>query len=174
VIICNTSAIAIIAEDVRFLLPIFLGHWLFINVTIESSELTFHVGNALGAYWTFVACVAPLCEAGFVYAMSTSHERDWFAGSEHVLSTYRAVTFGTLLDTFVSRLCLNGHASRTGLAVEEILAESLTESTYSAIVTMIDTFSWIVIPQFAYRTVVAGSLLITHLAHLGDSLGSIA
>jgi hypothetical protein len=119
-IIRHTSAVTIIAKDVGFLFAVLLGHWLFINMTIKSPELAFHVGNALGAYWTFVTCVAPFSEAGFVYAVSASHEGDWFAGCEHVLSTYRTVTFGTLLDTFMSRLGLDRHAGCTGFAVEEI------------------------------------------------------
>lgn len=75
---CYTSAIAIIAKHESASLAIFHRHGLFFNVSIESPELAFHVGYALGADRTLIACVAPLSETTIVYAVTTAHECHWF------------------------------------------------------------------------------------------------
>jgi hypothetical protein len=121
-ILGNTAAVAVIAEYIRSVVAVLVGHGLFFNVSIQPPKLALHIGNAFRTYRTLVACIAPLGEARLVDTVATPHKCHRFVGGEHVFATDRTVAFCTSFDTFVGAFGLDRHASRTFFAVEEVLA----------------------------------------------------
>src|SRR4051794_24309129 len=107
----DTSAIAVVAEYIGSIVTILLGHWLFFDVPVKSTELTLHVGDTFRTNRTLVAGVAPLGETRLMDAVTTAHEGDWLVGGKHVLTTYRAVALGTSFNAFVCAFCLDRHTS---------------------------------------------------------------
>jgi len=97
----NAAAVAVIAEDIGPIFTVLLRHGLFFDMSIQPSKLTLHVGNALGADWTLVACVAPSGKACFMYAMAATHESDSLVRGEHKFTTDWAVAFRTPFDTLM-------------------------------------------------------------------------
>lgn len=134
---CDAAIVAVVAEDVGTIVSIFLWHGLFLDVSVQSPELTFHVGYALRTDRAFVARDTPLCEAGLVNAVSALHERHGSVRSEHVLPTDRTIALGASLDAFMSFLGLDRHACSASLAVEEIFAESFSQSTDTTVDTVV-------------------------------------
>lgn len=117
-----TAAVAVIAEDIGSVVSVLFRHGLFFNVSVQPPKLALHVCNAFRAYRTLVACIAPLGEARLVDTVAAPHKRYRFVGGEHVLATNRTVAFRTPFDAFVGAFGLDRHASRTGFAVEKVLA----------------------------------------------------
>lgn len=149
-----TACLTVIAKDIGPVIAVFFWHWLVLDVSVQSAKLSLHVRDALTAYWTLVARVAPLMEAGLVDSVTTTHERYRTRGSKHEFAADRTVAPRGFLDTFVCGLGRDGHACSACLAMEEVLSKPLAEATDAAIVAVIDRPGGIVVPQFADGTVV--------------------
>ena len=97
----DTSAVTIVAEDVRSPIAVLWWHRLFIDISIQASKLALHVRYAFGADGALVARIAPFGETRLVDAVPTAHEGNGLIRGEHILAADRTVTFGAPFDAFV-------------------------------------------------------------------------
>lgn len=94
------------------------------------------------------------CSQFYKTAVS-SYLKDYFASAgEHVLSTYRAIAFQIALNTTMLILQLNYHTYIAFFAMEEVLSQSFSLSTYAALIAMIYWLFRVIIPKFACVTIV--------------------
>lgn len=172
--------VAVVTVDPGFGVLEFGRHGLALDGTLQMPELHFHVDNTPTADGATIRSFHMLVVTAMVDAMATSHEDDSLRRCEHVLAAYRAVTVRRAFYTTVGLSNANGETNAARLffvswwsgdicllvvmsylAMIKVLPQPLSDPTDAAVIAVVNTFPWVIVPQFTDAAIVPRTGLTT-------------